>query len=120
MKWYWLECKIIKLDFSKLCFSNVLNKYLGKSKNYIWYNIITFASYSCNMGKSLEEVNESVSTLDKKSAFRKILAFWSAYLISVGYMDRKLGDWSCRREPVWVFLTLVLLRVTLWLCCFKV
>jgi hypothetical protein len=29
---------LIKLDFSKLCFSNVLNKYLGKSKNYIWYN----------------------------------------------------------------------------------
>jgi manganese transport protein len=34
------------------------------------------------MGKSLEEVNESVSTLDKKSAFRKILAFFGpAYLV---------------------------------------
>jgi manganese transport protein len=44
------------------------------------------------MGKSLEEVNESVSTLDKKSAFRKILAFGPAYLISVGYMDP--GNWA--------------------------
>jgi manganese transport protein len=45
------------------------------------------------MGKSLEEVNESVSTLDKKSAFRKILAFFGpAYLISVGYMDP--GNWA--------------------------
>jgi manganese transport protein len=43
------------------------------------------------MGKSLEEVNESVSTLDKKSAFRKILAFFPAYLISVGYMDQETG-----------------------------
>jgi hypothetical protein len=24
-----------KIRFSKLCFSNMLNKYLGKSKNYI-------------------------------------------------------------------------------------
>lgn len=45
------------------------------------------------MGKSLEEVNESVSTLDKKSAFRKILSFFGpAYLISVGYMDP--GNWA--------------------------
>jgi manganese transport protein len=45
------------------------------------------------MGKSLEEVNESVSTLNKKSAFRKILAFFGpAYLISVGYMDP--GNWA--------------------------
>jgi manganese transport protein len=41
------------------------------------------------MGKSLE-VNESVSTLDKKSAFRKILAL--PILISVGYMDP--GNWA--------------------------
>lgn len=45
------------------------------------------------MGKSLEEVNESVSTLNKKSGFRKILAFFGpAYLISVGYMDP--GNWA--------------------------
>lgn len=45
------------------------------------------------MGKSLEEVNESVSTLNKKSVFRKILAFFGpAYLISVGYMDP--GNWA--------------------------
>jgi Mn2+/Fe2+ NRAMP family transporter len=43
------------------------------------------------MGKSLEEVNE-VSTLDKKSALENISLFGPAYLISVGYMDRKLGD----------------------------
>jgi hypothetical protein len=36
MKWYWLEYKIIKLDFQNYVL--VLNKYLGKSKNYIWYN----------------------------------------------------------------------------------
>lgn len=45
------------------------------------------------MGKSLEEVNESVSTQNKKSVFRKILAFFGpAYLISVGYMDP--GNWA--------------------------
>jgi manganese transport protein len=45
------------------------------------------------MGKSLEEVNESVSTLNKKSGFRKIIAFFGpAYLISVGYMDP--GNWA--------------------------
>jgi manganese transport protein len=45
------------------------------------------------MGKSLEEVNESVSALNKKSVFRKILAFFGpAYLISVGYMDP--GNWA--------------------------
>jgi len=44
-------------------------------------------------GKSLEEVNESVSTENKTSAFRKILAFFGpAYLISVGYMDP--GNWA--------------------------
>ncbi|SHG42866.1 manganese transport protein [Flavobacterium segetis] len=45
------------------------------------------------MGKSLEEVHESVSTENKKSVFRKILAFFGpAYLISVGYMDP--GNWA--------------------------
>ncbi|MBC5837487.1 Nramp family divalent metal transporter [Flavobacterium muglaense] len=45
------------------------------------------------MGKSLEEVNQSVSTQNKKSVFRKILAFFGpAYLISVGYMDP--GNWA--------------------------
>ncbi|MGC4041033.1 MAG: Nramp family divalent metal transporter [Flavobacterium sp.] len=45
------------------------------------------------MGKSLEEVNQSVSTENKKSGFRKILAFLGpAYLISVGYMDP--GNWA--------------------------
>ena len=45
------------------------------------------------MGKSLEEVHESVSTQNKTSTFRKILAFFGpAYLISVGYMDP--GNWA--------------------------
>jgi len=45
------------------------------------------------MGKSLEEVHESVSTENKKSIFRKIFAFFGpAYLISVGYMDP--GNWA--------------------------
>lgn len=45
------------------------------------------------MGKSLEEVHESVSTQGKTTTFRKILAFFGpAYLISVGYMDP--GNWA--------------------------
>ena len=45
------------------------------------------------MSKSLEEVNQSVSTQNKTSVFRKILAFFGpAYLISVGYMDP--GNWA--------------------------
>jgi len=45
------------------------------------------------MGKSLEEVHGSVSTQNKTSVFRKILAFFGpAYLISVGYMDP--GNWA--------------------------
>jgi len=45
------------------------------------------------MGKSLEEVHGSVATENKKSGFRKILAFLGpAYLISVGYMDP--GNWA--------------------------
>ena len=45
------------------------------------------------MAKSLEEVNESISTQGKTSTFRKILAFFGpAYLISVGYMDP--GNWA--------------------------
>ena len=45
------------------------------------------------MGKSLEEVHGSVSTQNKKSVFRKILAFFGqTYLISVGYMDP--GNWA--------------------------
>ena len=45
------------------------------------------------MSTSLEEVNQSVTTQDKKSVFKKILAFFGpAYLISVGYMDP--GNWA--------------------------
>lgn len=45
------------------------------------------------MSKSLEEVNQSVSTENKKTGFRKILAFLGpAYMISVGYMDP--GNWA--------------------------
>ena len=45
------------------------------------------------MSKSLEEVNQSVSTQNKKTGFRKILAFLGpAYLVSVGYMDP--GNWA--------------------------
>src|SRR6476620_4702532 len=45
------------------------------------------------MSKSLEEVNESISTQGKTSRFRKILAFFGpAYLVSVGYMDP--GNWA--------------------------
>jgi manganese transport protein len=45
------------------------------------------------MDKSLEEVNQSVATENKKTGFRKILAFLGpAYLISVGYMDP--GNWA--------------------------
>lgn len=45
------------------------------------------------MTKSLEEVNQSVATQDKKTGFRKILAFLGpAYLVSVGYMDP--GNWA--------------------------
>ncbi|MDD5149263.1 MAG: Nramp family divalent metal transporter [Flavobacterium sp.] len=45
------------------------------------------------MNNSLEEVNQSVATQNKKTGFRKILAFFGpAYLISVGYMDP--GNWA--------------------------
>ena len=45
------------------------------------------------MSKSLEEVNQSVTTEGKATGFRKILAFLGpAYLISVGYMDP--GNWA--------------------------
>ena len=45
------------------------------------------------MAKSLEEVNQSVATENKKTGFRKVLAFLGpAYLISVGYMDP--GNWA--------------------------
>jgi manganese transport protein len=45
------------------------------------------------MSKSLEEVHQSVSTQNKKSVFKKILAFFGpAYLVSVGYMDP--GNWA--------------------------
>jgi manganese transport protein len=43
------------------------------------------------MTKSLEEVNQSVSTLNKKSVFKNP-CFGPAYLISVGYMDP--GNWA--------------------------
>ena len=43
--------------------------------------------------KSLEEVHESVDTLQKKGFLKKLLAFMGpAYLISVGYMDP--GNWA--------------------------
>jgi manganese transport protein len=45
------------------------------------------------MGKSLEEVNQSVPTQNKTTVFRKIFAFFGpAYLVSVGYMDP--GNWA--------------------------
>lgn len=45
------------------------------------------------MSHSLEEVNQSVTTQNKKSKLRKILAFLGpAYLVSVGYMDP--GNWA--------------------------
>ncbi|PJJ10039.1 manganese transport protein [Flavobacterium sp. 1] len=45
------------------------------------------------MSKSLEEVHQSVSTQNKKTVFKKILAFFGpAYLVSVGYMDP--GNWA--------------------------
>jgi manganese transport protein len=45
------------------------------------------------MSKSLEEVNQSVSTQNKTSVFKKIFAFFGpAYLVSVGYMDP--GNWA--------------------------
>ena len=45
------------------------------------------------MGKSLEEVNQSVATQNKTTKFRKLLAFFGpAYLVSVGYMDP--GNWA--------------------------
>lgn len=45
------------------------------------------------MSKSLEEVNQSVSTQNKTSVIKKILAFGGpAYLVSVGYMDP--GNWA--------------------------
>lgn len=45
------------------------------------------------MSKSLDEVNQSVATENKKSVFKKILAFFGpAYLVSVGYMDP--GNWA--------------------------
>jgi manganese transport protein len=45
------------------------------------------------MDKSLEEVHQSVTTQNKTSIFRRILAFFGpAYLVSVGYMDP--GNWA--------------------------
>jgi len=45
------------------------------------------------MSKSLEEVHQSVTTQNKTTVFRKILAFFGpAYLVSVGYMDP--GNWA--------------------------
>lgn len=42
---------------------------------------------------SLEDINKSVETQNKKGLFRKLLAFMGpAYLISVGYMDP--GNWA--------------------------
>lgn len=45
------------------------------------------------MSKSLEEVHQSVATQNKKTVFKRILAFFGpAYLVSVGYMDP--GNWA--------------------------
>lgn len=45
------------------------------------------------MSKSLQEVNQSVTTQNKTTLFRKIFAFLGpAYLVSVGYMDP--GNWA--------------------------
>ena len=72
------------------------------------------------MSKSLEEVNQSVSTQNKTSTFRKILAFFGpAYLISVGYMDP--GNWATDLAGgsqfgyslLWVLLMLTVM--TYWL-----
>jgi len=44
-------------------------------------------------GKSLAEVNESIDTINKKSIWKRLLAFMGpAYLVSVGYMDP--GNWA--------------------------
>ncbi|GLB47879.1 Nramp family divalent metal transporter [Neptunitalea lumnitzerae] len=44
-------------------------------------------------GKSLEEVHESIDTSQKKSLWKRFVAFLGpAYLISVGYMDP--GNWA--------------------------
>lgn len=59
--------------------------HIRKTKLYFYQNLF--------MSKSLEEVNQSVSTEGKRTGFRKILAFLGpAYLISVGYMDP--GNWA--------------------------
>ncbi len=43
--------------------------------------------------KSLEDVNASVDTTEKRGFFRKLIAFMGpAYLVSVGYMDP--GNWA--------------------------
>ncbi len=43
--------------------------------------------------KSLEDVNASVNTLNKRTVWKRILAFFGpAYLVSVGYMDP--GNWA--------------------------
>ncbi|MBK7040362.1 MAG: Nramp family divalent metal transporter [Bacteroidetes bacterium] len=43
--------------------------------------------------KSLEEVHESVNTLNKTTLWKRILSFFGpAYLVSVGYMDP--GNWA--------------------------
>src|SRR6188768_1977430 len=45
------------------------------------------------MSKSLEEVHQSVATQNKKTVWKKILAFFGpAYMVSVGYMDP--GNWA--------------------------
>ena len=51
------------------------------------------SSFKQIMSKSLEEVHQSVTTQNKTTVFRKILAFFGpAYLVSVGYMDP--GNWA--------------------------
>lgn len=46
-----------------------------------------------NQQRSLDEVHNSINTTNKKSGWRKIMAFFGpAYLVSVGYMDP--GNWA--------------------------
>lgn len=74
--------------------------------------------------KSLEEVNESINTTNKKSWWRRLLAFLGpAYLVSVGYMDP--GNWATGIEGgsqfgytlIWVMLMSNLMALLLQSLC---
>lgn len=50
-------------------------------------------NHTNNQTKSLEEVHGSIDTIQKKSFWKKLMAFFGpAYLVSVGYMDP--GNWA--------------------------